>query len=124
MKSLTAEQIGKIDSLVDELRSVKKSILADQSMVNETILTLNSGINEYNNVLQKIKDFRNEVADAIEADWQDKEEDWFTSREGEDQASWKEEWEQTYREQIDEVMEIELEDMKHDEELLNLTQEV
>ena len=64
--------------------------------MNGVIAVLNEEIDAYNTILQQIQDFRGEVADAIEADWMDKEEDWYTSHEGEEQAAWKEEWEQSY----------------------------
>jgi septal ring factor EnvC (AmiA/AmiB activator) len=120
MKVLSDAQMKRRDELVDDLRSAKKAISEQQNLVNQVIGNLNEEIETYNSLLEQAKELRNEVAKAIEEDWQDKEEDWFTSREGEEQTSWKDEWEQSYTDRVETVPECELETLDQDKELEQL----
>ena len=122
MKTLTAKQMEKKGELIDDLRLQKVSITDKLSSVNGVIAVLNEKIEAYNTILQQVNDFRNEVAEAIEADWSDKEEEWFTSNEGEEQTGWKEDWEQSFPDSIETVSEVELEVLDHDKDLENLAE--
>jgi len=122
MNKLSPEQLDQLDRIVIELRKSKETIKDRFDSVNGVINVLNEEIEHYNQLLIEAQDFRNAVAETIEGDWADKPEEWFESTAGEEQASWKEEWDQTYPEEIDTVAEVELESLKHDEELLSLPQ--
>jgi len=117
MKDLSKAFENDRAQLITDLHAARKAVREELKVVEAGIVDLNRAIASYNAVLERVHAFRSLVAESIEADWSEKEDDWYGSPESESQEAWKELWEPGYADALDEVSDVTVDPMPHAEEL-------
>jgi len=120
---LTNAELKDRDRLVDELRTAKSNLEENVSKFNEVLTGMLDGLNgyvtEYNQVLEQLREFHDNVVSRLEEQFDSKSESWQESDRGQAASELKDEWENLELEDIEmfDVEMLELQEADHDENI-------